>query len=237
MELNTRRLAEFNDPLSNPIARGLRVKSLRKMAGLSRLALETKHGISSNTLQSWEKAKAGGLTPKGATRFIQALQKEGVTCSSEWLLFGIGEPAQLLNSRYLIEEQSPSQRPISYSIDQQQNIITKELLTFRSLNHKAIDYLVLDDGMAPYFLPGDYVGGKRRSGEEIQQLLRRICIVHTQSNEVLLRYLLPGSQPGFYKLSCINPGTAVARYTLYEQRLNTAAPVVWHRRRDRVGST
>lgn len=230
MELHTQFRAEFRDPLSTPIARGLRVKSLRKMAGLSRLALETKYGISANTLQSWEKAKAGGLTQKGALRFIQALREEGVSCSADWLMFGIGEPAQLQDTRYYLVQETASRT--SYTVDKQQGIITKELLTFRGLNQDTIDYQVVDDSMAPFFLPGDHVAGKKRVGADIDQLLHMVCIVQTQTNELLLRYLLSNKKPEFYNLSCINPSTSVYKYTLYDQKLISAAPVIWHRRRD-----
>ena len=70
--------------------RGRRLKLLRSMTGLPRKALEQKYHISASTIQSWEDAKAGGLTEKGAKRVIQVFHKEGIQCSLNWLLHGLG---------------------------------------------------------------------------------------------------------------------------------------------------
>ena len=80
------------DPKCTPIARGKRLKTVRVMAGLTRNSLEKKHGISASTIQSWEAAKAGGLTERGLKRIIPILKEEGVFCSADWLFYGIGKP-------------------------------------------------------------------------------------------------------------------------------------------------
>ncbi len=86
--------------LSSPKARGKRLKFVRKLAGLSRKQLEKKYGISANTVQSWEVAKKGGLTERGAHRILAVIQKEGINCSIEWLLYGTGAPPRPVYSHY-----------------------------------------------------------------------------------------------------------------------------------------
>jgi len=217
-----------NDPKSSPIARGKRLKSARMMADLTRNGIEEKYGISASTIQSWEAAKAGGLTERGVRRIIPLLQQEGIFCTPDWLLYGIGTPPQPTNLQFpQIQEKSAS-----YTAMPEDKIIIQELLTFRDLNQNVIDIIVSDDGMEPNYSLGDYVGGKRRTGEEISKLYGFDCIIETASNEIFLRRIKPGSRAGLYTLICINTDTTVATPTIYDQELLSAAPVIWHRRHD-----
>ena len=221
-------------PKSSATARGKRLKSLRMMADLSRKAVEKKYQISAGTLQCWEDGRYGGLTEKGAKRFISALIQEGVECTSEWLLHGIGVGPQATDKLYLgsilnleMESQSPDeQQPI------EDIAIVQELLTFRRFNSNAIDIIVKDDGMEPRFLRGDYVGGRRRYGESIIELIGRYCVVETNKGEVLLRCLRQGSEKGLYTLMCTNPHTNIPEPIVYDVQLVSAAPVIWHRSKD-----
>src|SRR3990167_804518 len=90
------------DPKSSPVARGNRLRSLRMMTSLSRKEVYQKFSLSSSTQQSWEDAKAGGLTRKGAKRAVEVFRKAGVRCSEDWLLYGVGAPPQLMS--YEVEE-------------------------------------------------------------------------------------------------------------------------------------
>ncbi len=221
----------LNDPLSSPAARGKRLKILRKMSDLSREKMEEKYRISANTIQSWEAAKAGGLTNKGAERIISAFHTEGISCSVDWLLYGIGSPPMLRTAeRYLIHETAHT----NYSTIglPEDKAIIQELQTFRTLNLNTLDTLVNDNGMLPYYCPGDYVAGNRRTGDAILQLVGRNCVVEMATNEILLRRIQRCNHLGSYTLSCINPDTSVRQPTLYEQKLISAAPIIWHRRPD-----
>src|SRR5262245_41553838 len=155
--------SHINDPLSNSISRGKRLKTLRKMSDLSREKMEEKYAISANTIQSWEAAKAGGLTKKGAERIINAFHTEGISCTTEWLLYGVGVPPTLRTAeRSMIHEATGFLTALP-----EDKAIIQELQTFRTLNKDTIDILVNDNGMSPEYMPGDYVAGKRASGEEI----------------------------------------------------------------------
>ncbi|MFT3741661.1 MAG: hypothetical protein QM752_03170 [Gammaproteobacteria bacterium] len=220
--------AKNADPMSSALARGKRLKTVRLMAGLTRNGLEQKYNISASTIQSWEAAKAGGLTERGVQRVIPILRQEGIFCTSDWLLYGIGVPPQPTN----LSTSEPLDTNNAYNALPEDKAIIKELLTFRELNPGVIDYLITDDGMAPYYCTNDYVGGKRRMGEMIHQLIGHDCIIETVNNEFLLRRLKAGASPDTYTLVCTNPDTTVKTPTLYDVRLISAAPVIWHRRHD-----
>ncbi len=221
---------EVYDPQSGAIARGRRLETLRKMTGLTRKNFEKKYSVSASTIQSWEAAKAGGLTDRGAQRVIQIFRQEQITCTLDWLLYGIGSSPQQMGHT------AGSMPDYLENVGQplvEEKTITQELLVFRALHQKPIDLVVSDDGMEPYFKKGDYVAGKRRYLEEIPGLVGKNCIVVTSNNEVLLRRVKKSVRPGFYDLICINSNTRVYAPVIYEQQLICAAPVIWHRCLDR----
>src|SRR4051812_20163003 len=130
---------------TSPEARGRRLKSLRKMADLSRKAITMKHQISASTIQAWEEGKSGGLTAKGAQRIIAALKEEGVFCTLEWLLQGEGQSPYLAERVYLGVKEPTSEFLNAVTLSEV-NIIAKELNTFRTLNHDVLDMVINDDG-------------------------------------------------------------------------------------------
>ncbi len=224
-------VADILDQKSTPESRGKRLKSLRMMAGLSRKALEDKYDVSASTMQSWEDAKAGGLTEKGAKRAIEVFRQEGIRCNVDWLLFGIGTPPQL--SDKLFQKQVQLQDVIEGRVEiAEERAIVNELLAFRQHNPDAVEFIMPDDGMTPLYRKGDYVAGKRRYNEAINNVLGMDCIIETKENEVLLRRLKPGSQAGLYTLICLNPEACVTEFALHDREILSAAPVIWLRRKD-----
>lgn len=215
-------------------ARARRVESMRKSMGFSRRAFEERYGVSASTLQNWEDVKLNGLTEKGATKLIRALKSDGVGCTLEWLMFGVGSapqiPEHLIYKQPVLAKKRASQ--VVFDNDEQDAIIAKELLLFREHHPHAIDLVVKDDGMAPRFIIGDYVAGVRRNKVHIKALLGLDCIVQTQEGDILLRKLKPGTADGFYTLACSNPNAEVKKPILYDVELIAAAPVIWMRRKD-----
>lgn len=224
-------VAEILDQKSTPEARGKRLKSLRMMAGLSRKALEDKYSVSASTMQSWEDAKAGGLTEKGAKRAIDVFRQEGIRCAVDWLLYGIGLPPQLGDK--LFQQQIHLQAMLEDRIEiTEERAIVNELLAFRQHNPDAVEFIMPDDGMAPLYKKGDYVAGKRRYDGAMENVIGMDCIVETKENEVLLRRLKAGSQPGTYTLICLNSDAIVSEFAIHDIELLSAAPVIWVRRKD-----
>lgn len=218
---------KLKNEISISIVRGQRLKALRLMAGLTREELASKYSVSASTLQSWEAAKAGGLTIKGANKMIDIFRQERIRCHLDWLLHGIGDPPQLSNQQFQVHEQE-----VNYTSTAEHDAILQELLTFRKLNGETLDIVVNDDGMSPHYKSGDVVAGKKRSGSSIQSLIGYDCIVITKQNESFLRKLKAGSKPDCYTLICINYDTDLTTPILYDQELIAVAPVIWHRRKD-----
>lgn len=211
--------------------RGKRLKTVRMMTGLTRNLLEEKYGISASTIQSWEAAKAGGLTERGVRRILPVLHQEGISCTIDWLLYGIGNGPQATLS-FALSFPNTTRNEVS-----EDKAIVQELIAFRGLHAEATDFVVLDNSMEPYYCVGDYVAGVRRMKEEITNVVGRDCIVETVENNIKFRRLKKGSQSGLYNLICINPDTQVFETTLYDQELISAAPVIWHRWKNAKVST
>ncbi len=198
------------------IERSKRLITVRKMTNLSRESIEQKYDLSASTLQAWETPKQGGLTQKGAKRIVEILEKEGIQCSTDWLLDGIGIGPQVIGA-----DKSDSE-----------SALVSEILTFRTHNLDATDMVVKDDGMEPFYCIGDYVGGKQRQGDAIPTAIGKNCIVETSEGETLLRYLRSGSKPHHYTLLCLNAETTLTHSVLSDVELRSAAPVIWHRKKE-----
>lgn len=222
------------DSLLSPEARGKRLKKLRQKSDLSRRAIEEKHGISARTWESWEKGGAGGLTEKGAMRVIYAMREEGIYCTKEWLLYGSGLPPQTVDENLQGSfEAGISNKNLAMPLDtDEETAIRQELLTFRQYNPNAIDARVMDDGMEPQYGIGDYIGGQRRFGEDIAACVNNDCIVETDSDEIYVRRLRAGSKQGLYSLYTVNPNTTVYMPVMQDISLKSAAPIIWHRRKN-----
>lgn len=236
MTVDVKRL-DVTDQKSNAESRGKRLKSLRMMTGLSRKALDEKFNISASTIQSWEDAKAGGLTEKGARRVITVFKKEGIRCSLDWLLYGIGYPPQLSNKLFDESEEGEGGGRGSVSnapgeVANEDRAIINELLVFRQNNPDAVEYIISDDGMSPHYNPGDYVAGKRRTGKAIESTIGHDCVVETMENEILFRRVKAGNKPGTFNLVSINLESTVKEPLMYNREILNSAPVIWHRRKD-----
>lgn len=211
---------------------GKRLKRARILAGIStRREFQTKHNISANTLQGWEQGK-NPLSEKGARRVVEAFKEEGLICSVEWLLSGNGmppRPYEMLNTG--LEEAASHDTNLATQNLQEEEAIYQETQVFKRHNQNAIVISVIDDAMDPYISVGDYVGGIRIRGDEINAFLENLCIVELEDHNIIARFLHAGANPGTYTLSCTNPKTTVSMPNYHNVRIISAAPVVWHRRK------
>lgn len=71
-------------------SRAKRLRRLRRLTKKSRKDFAVTYKISQGTLQNWETARFGGLTEKGANLVLNALKKEHIYCTFEWLMYGAG---------------------------------------------------------------------------------------------------------------------------------------------------
>jgi DNA-binding transcriptional regulator YiaG len=224
--------ANMVEDIESPIAKGKRVRSARMLAGLNRKEFQVKHHIHVNTLKSWENPLENqkGLTLKGAERLIQALKKEGIICSKEWLISGVGQGPRLISEQPKeFEEISPA--PIAISQDE---AILKEVQFFLDTNPNSIVTLVTNDLMSPFYKIGDYVGGYKRSEGEIKNFINVNCIIESTTGIKLICRFLPTDKSKLYRIIYLNEPNQDDIIT--EDRLiyiQNAAPIVWHRRKDK----
>lgn len=200
--------------------RASRLKKLRKMTGLSRKNFANKHSISEGTLQNWETARFGGLSEKGAYVVIEALQKEGIFCNFEWLMYGIGTytfPYCNESIENVTTKQSNSKA------------VEKELQTFLSNHNDPASIIVTDDSMEPIFSKNQILAGKKRHLNEISSAINKYCIVELNDSTKLVRFLKNGSLEETFNLISINKNTNASNPYLKDVKLNWAAPIVWIR--------
>lgn len=204
--------------------RAARLKKLRKMTHHSRKAFSEKYGISQGTLQNWETARFGGLTEKGAHTMIAALGKEGLFCSFEWLMYGVGNSPVLTT-----HSEQKSNTPTQTEIKSEEERIDAQLQLFCDLNPNTLNLQIQDNTMEPYFEPGQVVAGKKRIGKDIEKLLNRPCIIELEDNHIVLRYLRKGAKPNSYHMVCLNKDAHVEEPFVYNAQIISAAPITWVR--------
>ncbi len=202
--------------------RAKRLLLLRDMAGLTRDALQKRYKIARGTLQNWESARFGGLTEKGARIMTQLYQAEGVHCSIDWLLHGIGPHPSCNKDHY---QQSTSVLNATTASGN----LTKEILYFRDNNTNAIDMVVNDDAMLPWYKPGDMIMGVRVFHEKMKTLLGKVCIVQTQQYGNLLRVLQSGSREGIFNLQATNIHRHGVPSCICDVEVISAAAIIWTR--------
>ncbi len=211
---------------------GERLRRARILAGIStRREFEEKHRISANTLQGWEQGK-NPLSEKGARRVIEAFKKEGLICSLEWLVEGHGMPPRHYEmvQAGLREELRQDQNMVDLNLKEEEAIY-KEIQLFRQFNPNAIVLTISDNAMEPYFSVGDYIGGRQVFTENIDQYTSKICIVELENNLILPRLLQASNHPGCFTAAATNPQTTATPLNIYNTKIISAAPIIWHRRK------
>ena len=222
------------DDLTSSNAKGERLRRIRHLANLSREEFCSDGDINLATLISWEVGRFGGLSSKGAARVIARVAKEGVFCSPEWLLYEVGTGPEVradFKKLHQLAGEAESDTTNNTTSSENEKII-EELILFRKLNKNAIDFIIEDDAMFPHYRVGDYVAGTKRFGEKIKSLVTWDCIVQTNDGRIMMRNLQAGPRIKSFNLIPTNLHTKVKDSIIYDVEIVTAAPIIWHRRKD-----
>lgn len=222
-----------DSPSASAQAKGVRVKRIRHLANLSREELCAGGEINLATLISWEVGRFGGLSQKGAMRLIARVAKEGVFCTPDWLLYEVGAGPQVVADYKKVTQADviePDQ--LSPNSFDESTVIVEELMVFRKLNKHAIDYIVDDDAMLPFYCVGDYVGGTKRLGDKVRALVGLDCILQTKDGRIVMRRLHAGPSANTYNLVGVNLLSTSKNAIIYDVEIHAAAPIIWHRRRE-----
>ena len=210
------------------VMRGTNLHKIRSMLGLTTHKFAAICGIGESTVRQWEHGRGNGLSSKGAHKIYASLRNTDIVFTIEWLLENIGKPVsfkdQAISGLYQIAEPNSSFTP-----DNEPSQIQEEIEFFRNNNPNSITLCIIDDGMEPLFVPGDFVGGKYLSGAKIASLDGKICIVQMASGCVIARKIKKTNEKNTYSLFTINPTTTVTEPVISDIELVSAAPIlrVW----------
>ena len=203
--------------------RGQRVRAIRLALRLTRPRIERDYGISRGTLQNWEDARFGGLGERGALRLIEAFAKEGIPCTVEWLLYGLGADP-------LLEWRGQNKTPAKLDSCFFNKQIEAELGFFHAQHPNAIDMIMPDAAMEPRIYAQELIAGVRYFGEDLEQVLGQDCIIQTQQGDILVRRLQRGHEKHTFNLICPYMANKQAFPDIKNVALFSAAPVIWIRR-------
>jgi len=219
------KLLEFSQLTDNhsPDARAKRLRLLRQKTGLNRNDFAERHNLNLSTLRSWEDGRKTGLSEKGARSLVKAFIKEGILCSTGWLLYGKGEKPKILTSEC-------HQNPELYA-NKEQPEIPDEIRFFLEKNPNGVYFEMENDGMEPLYSKGDFVAGIQHF-DDISNLIGEYCIVETQEGMRYARLLQAGTKDFTYNLYCINPRSTVTDPVIYNIKVISVAPIVLIRKLD-----
>lgn len=216
------------DTKHNYAAIGKRLRCIREHLGLTRLEIQNKYALSSETLKSWESGKIG-LTAKGLDRCLEIYRNEKIVLSREWVINGTGLDPRLRAeiAKIPIESKGKAASATLGDFD----LALKEVTFFRSLSPESVVMQVSDDDMQPYYGPGDYVGGRYETGiKNWNEALGKDCIILAESGEVYIRRLARNHRNEFV-LTLHNPNWGGAyEPVITGVKIAKIAPIIWHRR-------
>jgi transcriptional regulator with XRE-family HTH domain len=213
-------------PQASALARAERIRRVRNMANLTRLQMCEGVDININTLKGWEIGRYGGVTSYGAEKIIHRIALEGVHCSIDWLMYGIGAGPSIktgFTAFNLPAETTPQKKD-------EESKIAAELALLKTHYEKVIDFIIPDSAMQPFYFEGDYVAGIELSKQHYNCAIGKLCIVQMADGEIAVRELRPGLEL-HYSLRCTNPDLNILQPILYDVPIICLAPIIWHRQK------
>lgn len=76
-------------------ARAKRIWKLRQLTGLIRMDFAKRYSLDIDKLKKWEEPTGDDISSQEAKELIVALKKEGIHCSEEWILQGLGNAPEI----------------------------------------------------------------------------------------------------------------------------------------------
>jgi DNA-binding XRE family transcriptional regulator len=217
---------------SNELAKekGKRLQQAREMVRFDRKEAAKIAEVSVHTYKGWEVGKYDGLPENRAKKLLPALAAEGLQCSLEWLMHGIGDAPKKTRGyqvkeelgEYTISESAPDEKAIK-----------DELALFCKNCTNPLYLTIDDDSMTPQFLPGDVVAGKIVPKRTYKELIGSPCIIQLKTGEILLRQLQHGTIKNHYDLVCTNQNTQQT-FCLSNIEIANVAVILWHRREMKI---
>ena len=179
---------------------GERIRTLRKALKIQRDVFCTKHDISKHSMRSWELG-IYEISSRSLDKLVDAFQKEGLLCSSSWILTGKGPEPFFCTTQN--NEDTPSNQN---SLSSSSTVEAEAQFFLEAAPHRHI--LIVKDKVAS-FSKGDFVGGIEISPEDYKDHMGKWAIIQKNDgvSPLVLKILAQG-----------------------DIDLSICAPVVWHRR-------
>ena len=208
---------------------GNRVKSARMLSGHTRSAFSKISNISMATLRAWEEPAKNrrGLTQKGTARLVSALNACDIYCTADWLCFGKGPGPQLIHSSQLL---STDDNAVTWG---EEEAILKDIESFKENNPDPIVAIVTDGAMQPLYNYGGYVGGNKKYGAAIKDLIGLHCIIELENQKVIRRISMINAN-NHYTLTALNHDPTVTNTVITHVEIIAAAQIVWYRCSERI---
>jgi len=210
--------------------KGQRLQYVRELARFNRKDIAKIVNTSFYTYKGWEVGKHDGLIEPLARKLISILNTEGVDCSFEWLMHGIGDKPKKVRGYLAESEESHKHKTSKTKQTDEQQIIDEELKLFCKNCTNPLYLIITDDAMEPNFLPADIVAGEILPKRDYKKILGTPCIIQLKTGQLLLRLLQNGTEKNRYTLTCINPNTKSA-FALTNVEIANLTSVLWYRRK------
>lgn len=206
-------------PTQSERERGARLRIARSLTLYStRAAFCAKHNFTIQTIQMWELGE-NAPSMRQLQRFLDALNQEGVACSREWLLYGVGDPPVRGKPT---ADNSPTRLSAGDQVDREAELFVS-LSARRGI--EAMVIVVSDASMEPEFEPTDRVGGYAVPQGDINAMLGHTCLVKAKSKGTWQIGKL--RRAGDHYVMTVNSPDCPPTVS---RRLAGVARIVWHRK-------
>lgn len=213
-----------------------RLRSARSLVRMNRKEFCERYGFNLHTVQSWESGRYL-VRANSLERFCEALAKEGVFCTPDWIVEGKGDGPKLVGTEkdfttLNTENNFPKRTSPTAGLEDMiaENETNAFYLSHQSAGIEVVVTRVADNTMLPQYGAGDYVGGRVQTHSNFKSLLGKDCIVEIGPDNFIVRRLLTdGSR-------IILAPTVSNERALSFDSVESAAEIIWHRRIPRYGS-
>lgn len=192
---------------------GERLKAIRGFLRLSRKAFAMRHGIPETTLKTWELSQVG-ISNHQMNKLLNALAKEKIPCTAEWLLEGEGL--------------SPFSTHENHKGRSASSGVHVERECFLKNNSQSLVQVVLDNAMSPYFYKGDYVGGTKIDIKKEIDGKSAFIVYLKNKPEPLIRFL-KRDKTGQFILIHANLNEFGHEFIIHPE-IQEAYQIIWHRK-------
>jgi len=175
------------------IERGKRIRFVRGIIGMTMERFGHWCGVSRTTVNCWEQG-INPLSKGGADKVVRALHGEGIRCSRDWLLTGIGSEPKIVDQNklsklhyqaldYPMTPPRLEEMPLSYNGSD----LALEIDLFKKCFPEHLLYFIQDDAMWPLYRQEDWVGGVKFPTQSMDLIHGMDCVVQIREGGLMVR--------------------------------------------------